>query len=145
MPAVTTEQFVVPHVFFVTFKPGISFSAVCLLFAVKSGIFFRGSFSCQSFTLMGTHLLQSGIFISSSFSCQAVLISSIIWQSVQRVCSYLSPPLSHPFLLLLVCLCRCRSFPPLIGSLDLPPSVFSLSTQLLALAIHRGIHFVHRF
>ena len=58
-----TEQFVVPHV---TFKPAsLSQLSVCLSFAVKSGISFRGSFSCQSFTLTGTHLLQSDVSFSA--------------------------------------------------------------------------------
>ena len=94
----------------------------CLSFAVKSGISFRGSFSCQSFTLTGTtcsnffqwhsqlvtfqfvlkftYLLQSGVFISSSFSCQAFMLTGshlFYWQAEQSVCSYLSPPLLSTF------------------------------------------------
>ena len=93
-------------------------------------------------TLPVTHLLQSCVFISSTFSCQAfTLTGSSVWQSEHSICSYLSPLFSQPFLLLLVCLCGHCSFPPsyrqsgLAGSL--PPSAFSLSTQLFALAIHR--------
>ena len=122
----------------------------CLSFAVKSGISFRSSFSCQSFTLTGTtcsnffqwhsqlatfqlvlkftYLPQSGVFISSSFSCQAFMLTGshlFHWQAEQSVCSYLSPPLLQPFLLLLVFLCRCRSFPPLIGNLGQPWSRIS--------------------
>ena len=82
----------------------------CLSFAVKSGISFRGSFSCQSFTLTGTtcsnffqwhsqlvtfqfvlkftYPLQSGVFISSSFSCQAFMLTGshlFHWQAKQSV------------------------------------------------------------
>ena len=99
--------------------------SVCLSFAVKSGISFRGSFSSQSFTLPVTHLLQSCVFISSSFSCKRsrwqVLISSV-WQSEHNVCSYLSPPFS--------CFCSsvsadiARSLPP-IGRLGQPWSRIS--------------------
>ena len=128
----------------VTFKPGISF---------------RGSFSCQSFTLMGTHLLQSDVsfsgtlswqpFWSSLICCNLASSSAVVsaakrshWQVLISSIGRLSrasasvSPLSQPFLLFLVCLCRCRSFPPLIwvsreaGSL--PLSVFTLSTQLLS-------------
>ena len=47
------------------------------------------------FVLKGTHLLQSGVFISSSFSCQAFTLTGshlFHWQSEDSVCSYLSPP-----------------------------------------------------
>ena len=124
---------VVPCVLLATFKFGI--------------FFFRGSLSCQSSTLKGTHLLQSDFSFSAcmalsaanlsvcgeghssaaiwclyphSFSCEAfTLMGSHLFhcQSGQSVCSYLSPLLSQPFLLLLVCLCQRHSFPPLIGSL----------------------------
>ena len=130
----------------------------CLAVTFKPGISFRGRFSCQSHwrvlsaaiwclfqwhsqlhgnLLKFTYLLQSGIFISSSFSCQAFTLTGSYlfhWQ-LSRASASVSP-LSQPFLLFLVCLCRCRSFPPLIwvsreaGSL--PLSVFTLSTQLLS-------------
>ena len=47
------------------------------------------------FVLKGTHLLQSGVFISSSFSCQAFTLTGshlFHWQSEDSVCFYLSPP-----------------------------------------------------
>ena len=83
------------------------------------------------------HQQQFQLSAQQQFQLSALTGSHLFhWLSEQSICSYLSPLLSQPFLLLLVCLCRRHSFRPLIGSEagSLQPSVFSLSTQLLALA-----------
>ena len=132
----------------------------CPSFAVKSGISFRSSISCQSLTLTGTtccnlfqwlvtfrfvlkftYLLQS-VFISSSFSCQAFMLTGFHlfhWQVEQSVCSYLSPLQTFPCFCSSVSAGFARSL--LLSAIwvsreagSLSPSVFSLSTQLLALA-----------
>ena len=123
--------------------------SVCLSFAVKSVISFRGSFSCQSFALMGTYLSQSGVCVSSSFSCQVLTLTGshlFHWQSGQSICFYLSPLLSQPFLLLLICLCWRHSFLPLIGSLGQPWSRISAAFCVqpvyttVSACIHRHIY-----
>ena len=66
-----TEQSVVPHVLFChiqTCMAVLSQLPVCLSFVVKSVISFRGSFRCQSLTLMGTHLEQSDVSFSGTLS-----------------------------------------------------------------------------
>ena len=103
----------------------------CLAVTFKPGISFRGSFSCQSFTLMGTHLLQSDVsfsgtlswqpFWSSLICCNLASSSAVVsaakrshWQVLISSIGRLSrasasvSPLSQPFLLFLVCLCRRR-------------------------------------
>ena len=126
----------------VTFKPGISQLSVCFSFAVNlmslSVVLSAGN----------PYPLQSGVFISSSFSCLAFTLTGshlFHWKSEQSVCSYLFPPLSQPFLLCSsVSAGVARSL--LLSAIwvsheagSLPTSVFSLSTQLLALAYRHTV------
>ena len=98
----------------------------------------------RSFTLQGNHLLQSWVFISSSFSCQAFKLTGSHLFHLNRVsapifllrflnlscfCSSVSAGVTRSLLLSAVWV-SCEAGSP-------RPSVFSLSTQLLALAIHR--------
>ena len=117
---------------------------VCLSSAVKSrsGVCFSGTLSCWTFSLCWRALICC--IFSSSFSCQVFTLMGsdlAVPLAVWAEHLLLSLSLSQPFLLLLVCLCRRRSFPPLFGSWvsreagSLLPSVFSMSTQLLAIDI----------
>ena len=93
------------------------------------------------FVLKFTYLLQS-VFISSSFSCQAFMLTGFHlfhWQVEQSVCSYLSPLQTFPCFCSSVSAGFARSL--LLSAIwvsreagFLSPFVFSLSTQLLALA-----------
>ena len=74
--AVMTQQSVVPCVLLChiqTWHLFLQWSQlpVCLSFAVKSGVSFSDSLSCQSFSflLKGTPLLQFDVYFSRTLSC----------------------------------------------------------------------------
>ena len=84
--AVTTEQFVIPHVLLCHIQTWHHFLS-CL--SVKSGISFRSSFSCHSFTLTGTiccNLVSLSVALSAgNFAvCAEVHLSAAIWCLYQQ-------------------------------------------------------------
>ena len=109
-------------------------SAASLSFA---GVPFSDSFSCQSFslTLKGTHLQQFDVYFRGTLSCWPFGVWEGHWSAAICFCSFVSAGFGCSLLSSAVWVSREAG--------SLPPSVFSQSTQLLAVAYRHTVVGIH--